>query len=181
MKKYLVLVLAICLLAGNAYADRYDATGEWNITMDFTFTPYPGVPAAPQTGTDYRTWDIVDNLLDNTFELEYIAPNWSFTVEGHFDSITETYAMDYPFTYLKPDNRLQRLESLSFCLTTPTTLEGESFIFHSIPSPSGTGWNEIGTIACNYTGNQVPEPATMFLLGSGLVGLAGFGRKRFKK
>jgi hypothetical protein len=28
---------------------------------------------------------------------------------------------------------------------------------------------------------QIPKPTTMLLLGAGLVGLAGFGRKRFKK
>jgi len=28
---------------------------------------------------------------------------------------------------------------------------------------------------------SVPEPATIFLLGSGLIVIAGFGRKKFKK
>lgn len=179
MKKYLVLVLAICLLAGNTYADRYDATGEWNITMDWTLTPHDWVPIETETGTDYRTWNIVDNLLNNTFELEYIGPDWSFTVNGNYDPIENTYDIISPFTRILPDGKLQRLDSLSFTLDTPITLYGESLIFHSIPVD--TGWIEIGTIASNYTGNPVPEPATILLLGSGLVGLAGFGRKKFKK
>ncbi|MBU0767804.1 MAG: PEP-CTERM sorting domain-containing protein [Proteobacteria bacterium] len=48
------------------------------------------------------------------------------------------------------------------------------FGFIIIPTVFADGNGVIGPIS-------VPEPASLFLLGVGLVGIAGFGRKKIKK
>jgi len=48
-----------------------------------------------------------------------------------------------------------------------------------LSTPCWTEGHEISVLAVDVA--PVPEPATMLLLGSGLIGLAGFGRKKFIK
>jgi hypothetical protein len=45
-------------------------------------------------------------------------------------------------------------------------------------NPSGSGALTVGE---STEGSPVPEPTTLALLGAGLIGLVGFGRKKFKK
>lgn len=82
-----------------------------------------------------------------------------------------------------PNDGLLPGESASFTITgaaftgfTESEICNAIFVrFQNVPAPFGSDVAVPGT-----PGSEVPEPSTIFLLGSALVGLGGYARRRLK-
>jgi len=141
-------------------------------------------PTGYLTGGPGDVFNISGNFLNNTQNPAWDTENADLIFSGSGPQIFQLSSLDQA-------NKWDMLSLLNGAILNISGSAGSKLYVDEIVGNTGnivnTGSNPItiyydgGEITLPGSGQPVPEPSTLLLLGSGLLGAAGFLRRRFKK
>lgn len=168
---------------GAEYGDLFISTDGWD--------PYGSDPYEEDYYYNGEDWEFV---FDTTAGTLFGLPNYTTSTIQNYIYLAENV---WPSNYTVRDGQEVLYKAGGTAISDSSTVDVShagtgGYIAYRIDMSSlgdidgdtiGLKW---GQTCANDTieggaGAPVPEPATMLLLGSGLIGLAGFGRKKFFK
>ncbi len=183
MQKLLALLAVTICLSGlgavdNVHAYTYDATGGWAFTADSGQVILN--QSVPVFGIDADIAQTGDSFSIQTHDIIYDGENY-----GSFGSSGSVYDATYSFSpaialtadLAEMPGMQVKITLSSFELQTETSSSGSFDVFFGSDL---AGWADISDLTFSGQKDAVPVPAAFWLLGSGLIGMAGF-RRKFKK
>ena len=181
MKKFLMLgIITICgfLITATTQANQISYTGNINNnhTVDYFYFTLSGTGSLDlHLETFYGEFDPVmyffidDGSLDSS---DYIDYDDDAGTPAHlwYNSLIDTSLIAGNYLTAVSDYPLSLPEAVAGSNTINYVDDGGYTLEIS---------SRLGTVSS--TSEPVPEPSTILLMGAGLLGLVGFGRKRFSK